>query len=438
MDTMMRAILRILVCVCACLLFVSCGSDNNNGGGNPPPAAQPTITSMTPRNVSRGQLHVDGSILGTNLGSVVSVTLGEGITVENFAVANATEITVQFSVSVNASAGARTITVNTSTGSTSSSAMLTVDSNQAPTAKVVITPEDGAKNTTFTCDGTKSSDPDGTITAYKWNFGDGQSANGRVATHKFGKAGTFDITLTVKDGKNASASAGKSVNVANGLAPIARYTANPESGDIDTQFTFNASASEDKDGTIKSYKWKFGDGGTGDGVSVTHKFHTDGVFTVELTVTDNDGLENVLGRDVRVEKFDSRKAIDEMTFVVDRFFSRYAKLDRLDAETIVEGWSVSPECQGRDHEIAIIEQQQQLLEKTSVEIKGNPDVFIHSDHVNANYNITAVFDWVEKNGTVGHAEVTHDFSFKFEDGEWHICNFHIQKDSDANGFFPRE
>ncbi|HEU5136962.1 MAG TPA: DNA/RNA non-specific endonuclease [Steroidobacteraceae bacterium] len=56
--------------------------------------------------------------------------------------------------------------------------------------------------------------------------------------------------------------------------------------------TFDASASEDPNGTIASYAWDFGDGTTGTGVSVSHTFVQDGVFTVRVTVTDNDGLSD--------------------------------------------------------------------------------------------------------------------------------------------------
>ena len=42
-----------------------------------------------------------------------------------------------------------------------------------------------------------------------------------------------------------------------------------------------------------SYAWDFGDGTTGSDVSVTHTFAQDGVYTVSLAVTDNDGLVSV-------------------------------------------------------------------------------------------------------------------------------------------------
>lgn len=423
---MKRVVLYVLV-LGSTLLFAACSSNNNNdgGGGN---ASLPTISSMSPNKVSRGQTHVEGSILGTNLGTVVSVSLGDGITVEQFSSSSAGEIKITFSVAAGAAAGARTISVTTSGGTASSATAFTVDNNRAPVAKFTITPDAGAKNTLFTFDATQSSDPDGgTISTYKWTFGDGQSGNGRVTTHQFNKGGTFEVTLKVTDHNNAPSEVSKSVEVANGLAPVARYTVSPESGDIDTIFHFNGSASTDKDGTITHYNWVFGDGATATGSAVDHKFHGDGVFTVVLTVTDNDGLESAVNKDVRVEKFNEQKAKDDMAFVITRFFVRYSKLDRLTADQIVEGWSTNPECNGRDREIKIIERQQITIAHTEASITGPIDVLVKPDHVNGNVNATAVFDWINKNGTTGHAKVEHDFSMKFIDGEWQVCDFTVIK-----------
>ncbi|UCH88668.1 MAG: PKD domain-containing protein, partial [Thermoplasmata archaeon] len=56
-----------------------------------------------------------------------------------------------------------------------------------------------------------------------------------------------------------------------------------------TAITFSGSNSDDHDGTIELYKWDFGDGTYGAGETTTHTYSDDGVYTVTLTVVDDDG-----------------------------------------------------------------------------------------------------------------------------------------------------
>jgi bacillopeptidase F len=70
--------------------------------------------------------------------------------------------------------------------------------------------------------------------------------------------------------------------------PVAIIQAN-DSAKKNKNVQFNAKASRDADGEIVSYSWNFGDGDTAVGSKVKHKFTTAGTYTVELTVTDNDG-----------------------------------------------------------------------------------------------------------------------------------------------------
>ena len=73
-------------------------------------------------------------------------------------------------------------------------------------------------------------------------------------------------------------------------SPVASFTASPSSGSAPLTVTFDGSSSYDvNSGTIVSYSWAFGDGGTGSGKIVQHTYTSKGNFTARLTVTDNDG-----------------------------------------------------------------------------------------------------------------------------------------------------
>ncbi|MBU1173484.1 MAG: PKD domain-containing protein [Proteobacteria bacterium] len=55
-------------------------------------------------------------------------------------------------------------------------------------------------------DGSGSYDPDGSIMSYEWDFGDGKKATGATVSHVYSDMGSYTVTLTVKDYKNAEAS----------------------------------------------------------------------------------------------------------------------------------------------------------------------------------------------------------------------------------------
>lgn len=416
--------LYLLITVSCLVLAAGCKSSNDNGGGG---GNQPTIISITPSQVSRGQLAIEGRIQGTNLGGVLSVNLGEGITVDQVSGLSATEISIRFSVSVNAGAGTRIIAVTTSAGTATVATLLTVTNNRAPIPKFTVTPTSGGKNTNFIFDGTDSSDPGGIVATFRWDFGDGRTANGRITTHRYGAAGRYVVTLIVTDRDNSSNQTTKSVEVENGLAPIPHFSVSPDSGDVDTLFRFDATPSKDNDGSIAKIEWKFGDGTTAVGVIVTHRFRTSGTFEVVLTITDNDGLKGSLGKDLRVEKFNQDAAIREIQDVIIRFFKRFSKLDKLKAEQIVVDWSEAPECPGRDREIRIIENQQTIIQKTNADIVGGIPVFIHPTHVVANATAEAKFNWTEKDGSKHSGSAIHGFQLQFENGHWLICDFTVDE-----------
>jgi PKD repeat protein len=55
----------------------------------------------------------------------------------------------------------------------------------------------------FTLDGTKSTDEDGTVVSWHWDLGNGSQADGATAQVSYGAAGSYTVTLTVTDDDGA-------------------------------------------------------------------------------------------------------------------------------------------------------------------------------------------------------------------------------------------
>jgi PKD repeat protein len=85
--------------------------------------------------------------------------------------------------------------------------------NKPPVALFEYSPLQVIKGKDVTFNAASSYDSDGAIVKYEWNFGDGSVANGLEVTHTFSGVGTFDVTLTVTDNKDAINSIIKSVTV---------------------------------------------------------------------------------------------------------------------------------------------------------------------------------------------------------------------------------
>jgi len=139
-------------------------------------------------------------------------------------------------------------------------------------------------------DASDSHDPDGYIESYFWDFGDGTSITGTNAfvNHVYTDDGVYTVTLTVTDNHGSTATATSTKTVSN-RPPVASFTENATTVLTGEVIHFDASSSEDSDGSIISYLWDFGDGTTAFGVKVYHVYEDDGVYTVILTVIDDDG-----------------------------------------------------------------------------------------------------------------------------------------------------
>lgn len=82
-------------------------------------------------------------------------------------------------------------------------------------------PYEGTVGQPVQFDGTASSDPDGTVSVYLWDFGDGGADVGPTPTHTYNAAGTYPVTLTVADDDGAMASDTTTVEITDEPPPPA-------------------------------------------------------------------------------------------------------------------------------------------------------------------------------------------------------------------------
>ncbi len=175
--------------------------------------------------------------------------------------------------------------------------------NQAPVASFVASPVTALVGQNVSFNGTPSYDPDGSVVAWSWTFGNGFSGSGATTSHTYSAAGTYTVTLTVQDDDGATSSTSQTVTIIAPVnqAPTASFTASPSPALVGQAVTFNASASTDVDGSIVFYSWSFGDSATGTGVVASRAYAAAGTYTVTLTVQDNAGATGTTTRQVTVQ-----------------------------------------------------------------------------------------------------------------------------------------
>lgn len=97
--------------------------------------------------------------------------------------------------------------------------------NQKPEADFSTTPESSegsltvSKGEEIIFNASSSSDPDGKINSYSWDFGDDASDSGKEVKHSYGSTGTYTVELTVTDEAGATDAASLEITVENLVPP---------------------------------------------------------------------------------------------------------------------------------------------------------------------------------------------------------------------------
>lgn len=147
---------------------------------------------------------------------------------------------------------------------------------------------------TVTFDGSASSDPDGKVASYRFDFGDGKDSgwvNGSSATHSYTAPGNYSAKLTVRDSDGVESAPGQALLItvrAPNQAPALNPTITPATGNTLTEFTLAANA-VDSDGTVVDVTWVIGKvTKKGDSVKIT--FDAPGNYSATVTAKDDGGL----------------------------------------------------------------------------------------------------------------------------------------------------
>ncbi|WP_436902164.1 PKD domain-containing protein [Halovenus halobia] len=177
--------------------------------------------------------------------------------------------------------------------------------NDTPSASFSVSQNNPEAGDTVSFDASTSSDPDGRVQSYEWDFTEDGSVDetGETASYNYNTPGEYTVSLTVTDDDGATDSATQTVTVTEmNEPPEAQISISPSEPEVGQEVTFSAGGSSDPDGSISTYEWYLsGDGSVDEtGETASYLYTNSGEYTVSLTVTDDEGVTDDITRTVTV------------------------------------------------------------------------------------------------------------------------------------------
>jgi large repetitive protein len=192
------------------------------------------------------------------------------------------------------------LTVHDNSGNQNSVTHAVAVADHPPVASFTAGPSGVLTQQPVSFDAGASSDPDGTVNGYSWNFGDGSpAATGATPSHVYAHSGQYSVTLTATDDFGLSATSTQVVSIGD-RPPLATFSVNPGSAGAGDIIGFDASASSDPDGTVVQDYWFFGDGTSAVGAVQDHSYRAPGTYGVSLGVMDDSGTFDIATRVITV------------------------------------------------------------------------------------------------------------------------------------------
>jgi PKD repeat protein len=151
----------------------------------------------------------------------------------------------------------------------------------------------------------QSTDVDGNLVAWAWDFGDGTTSTLQNPAHTFATTGTYDVVLVVTDNEGATGFISQPISVVENQGPTAAFTYLSNGLDVAL-----SDASSDPDDAIAGWYWDFGDGATSTSQNPTHTYAAPRTYAVSLTVTDAYGATDTATQDINVTESNGAGEMD--------------------------------------------------------------------------------------------------------------------------------
>ena len=172
--------------------------------------------------------------------------------------------------------------------------LLGTSNSTAPTAAFLVTPDAPELNQLATFDASTSKDEGSNcldVCTYQWDFDDSTTAVGRVVTHSFSQARSYNVALTVTDAVGLTNTLRKFVTPTAPAAPTVTLTVAPNPPVVNQLATFTALGTPAAKHSIVRYEWNFGDGSTTTSFSgsMAHTYSAPGIYSATIRVIDDLG-----------------------------------------------------------------------------------------------------------------------------------------------------
>lgn len=201
------------------------------------------------------------------------------------------------------------------------------DANQPPIPRIEFSPSNPNATEQIQFNASNSSDPDGAIAHWRWDFNnDGDfEIDSETATWTYSTDGNYSVRLETEDGLGTTNSTTVNVTVGSGeptdpanQPPVGRINFTPSDPLPGERIIFNASNSSDPEGNVTAYRWDFDNDGKYERQTAETQwtFQDAGRYVVSLEVEDGKGQTNTTTKVIAVGNVDS-----EADYEWDAFFT---------------------------------------------------------------------------------------------------------------------